>query len=245
MTNDRASHKHLLVIGGQRCGTTWLSEVLAKHPDVRFTSVTRPEPKFFLSNEDHDLYDSLFPRSGGPWFTDKSTSYLERADAARRAAHCVPDATVVAVLRDPVERAYSNWRFSVMNGLEDLSFEESLTDRAQRRPHSRLSTSPFESLSRGRYAEMLEPWGDYFPEGLVVLQYERMTGRDGGQYLSERFTAVGLAPAVGWPTSPPPMNAAPLTTPINDLVRNTLIDYYAGPNKALEPFGIDTALWSR
>lgn len=235
-------HRHLLVIGGQRCGTTWFQQVLASHPDVRLPRVVRPEPKFFLTDDDHDRYDALFDRVDGV-LVDKSTTYHERADAAANAHRCVPDATVVAVLRDPVERAYSNWRFSVANGLETLAFADSLTAQAQARTVEGLSTSPFASLHRGLFADLLAPWAAAFGERLVVVQYERMIGAGGAAYVRELLADSGLPTPAGWPELPPAVNAAPEGV-MDDDSRRLLAEYYAAPNRRTEALGIDLSLWS-
>lgn len=237
-------HRHVLVIGGQRCGTTWLASVLSTHPDIRSTTSTRPEPKFFLDQDDHARYDELFPASGGGWYLDKSTTYLERSTAAQRAHACVPDAVAIAVLRDPIERVHSNWRFSVAHGVESLSFEDSLTDEAQQREAPGLSTSPFASLRRSRYTELLEPWAAEFGTSLLVLQYERMLGPRGEEYLAERLSQVGMTIPVGWPVRSPKMNEAPAAEPPGTEVRARLREYYrADCERLADDFGIDLALW--
>lgn len=243
MTNR--SHRHIVLIGGQRCGTTWLGDLLLAQAGVRRTMVLRPEPKFFLTDDDHRRYDALFADTGGTWWLDKSTTYLERGDAAARAKSCVPDALVLAVLRDPVERAHSNWRFSVVNGIEDRTFDDSLTSSAQQRQLPTLSTSPFESLRRGRYAELLAPWVEAFGENVVVLQYERMVARAGTGYVADRLGAVGLD--VIDPGGTGPVNEAPLDDAMSERARAWLADYYRESNRALVGVApdIDLDLWEQ
>lgn len=240
-----AEHHHVLLIGGQRCGTTWLGNLLGAQPATRLTSVVRPEPKFFLDSDDHGRYDALFAEVGGPWWLDKSTTYLERADSAVRARSAVPGALVVVVLRDPVERAYSNWRFSTVNGIEELSFDDSLATDAQARQLHSLSTSPFESLRRGRYAELLRPWFAEFGTNIVVLQYERMTARGGAEYVATRLESMGLE--ITNLERRGPVNEAPVDVEMSRSARSWLVDYYRTPNAQLDTLvdGIDFDLWQR
>ena len=163
---------HLLVVGGQRCGSTYLSSLLDAHPEITMARPARPEPKFFCSPDARDLGLEEYRRR---WFGhrttervlgDKSTSYLEDPGAPRRAAAVLGEAQVVAVLRDPVERAVSNWRFSTDHGFEDRPLATALEDNlAGETPwdRSRSSVSPFAYLERGRYLEQLEPWFEAFP----------------------------------------------------------------------------------
>ena len=237
-------HGHILLIGGQRCGTTWLQNLLAGHRDIRLPLVARPEPKFFLDDVDHGRYDELFPQVGGSWLLDKSTTYLERGDAAGRAAQCVPDAWVVVILRDPVARAYSNWSFSTVNGLEDLPAESALTEEAEGRGWTGLSTSPYHYLRRSRYAALLEPWQQAFGDRVIVIQHERAIADSGPSYVEQRLAPIGLEPAVGWVTPPEPANVSAGLAPIDPALQTRLAACFRDDSSRLAPFGIDRTLWT-
>ena len=119
--------EHLLVIGGQRCGTTYLATLLDAHPDITMARPARPEPKVFLSD---DATDRGLEWYHGSYFAhattervlgEKSTSYLEDPQAPQRAARMLGTPHVVAVLRDPVERAYSAHSHELARGYETES----------------------------------------------------------------------------------------------------------------------------
>ena len=82
----------------------------------------------------------------------------------------------IVILRDPVERAMSNWRFSTENWLETLSADEALTERGEERPFpSHLSTSPYHYLKRSRYTSLLAPWLDARGrDGMSFVTYESL-----------------------------------------------------------------------
>jgi hypothetical protein len=171
--------EHFLVVGAQRCGTTYLHDLLDAHPDIAMACPARPEPKVFLTDEVVERGAEWYRWT---WFAhattetvlgEKSTSYLESAAAAVRARAVLGDARVVVQLRDPIERAISNWKFTRSNGLEDLSLPEAIErNLAGRRDWdpTRTSVSPYSYLERGRYAEQLIPWLETFP-GLVRVQF--------------------------------------------------------------------------
>ncbi len=148
----------------------------------------RPEPKFFMLDELYNqgigYYDSTYfaGKAGVRVRGEKSTSYLESETAARRISSAFPDAKIVVLVRDPIERAISNYRFSCDNGVETLSFERAIAEEAERIERfdrSRFSVSPFAYLSRGRYAEYLSMYERYFPrQQIVVMQMERLVGSD-------------------------------------------------------------------
>ena len=87
-----ATHRHLVVIGAQRCGTTYLHDLLAAHPQIAMARPTRPEPKVFLSDEVADrgrgwYVETYFGHATDePVLGEKSTSYLEYPEVADRVA---------------------------------------------------------------------------------------------------------------------------------------------------------------
>lgn len=112
----------LVVIGAQKAGTTTLHDVLAQHTQVVPPRVK--EVSFFNREESYargmDFYKSFFPRR--PLFSkvitfDASPMYLYNAHVAERIAKHLPHALCVAILRDPVERAYSAW--NMYHGFKD------------------------------------------------------------------------------------------------------------------------------
>jgi hypothetical protein len=170
--------RHLLVIGAQRSGTSFLRALLDAHPAITMARPSHPEPKVFcdaeLSAKGLGWYlDTFFAHAGEEQLLgDKSTSYLEDPEAPARASAMLGEAQVVVVLRDPVERAVSNWRFSTGNGLETRPVEEALTANLTEQAlwdRRRTSVSPFAYLERGRYIDYLAPWFATFPETVHVV----------------------------------------------------------------------------
>src|SRR5688500_9503223 len=170
------------IIGGApRSGTTWLREALRGHPRIRFAEPVQPEPKFFLVDE---IYQTGLPSYSSRWFRDippdlrageKSTNYLESAAAARRMAEDVPSLKLIFLLREPVDRAWSNYRWSRRNGLESESFERALELEEEREasvPAELRYSRPHAYFSRGLYARLLRPFLERFPkEQLLLLRY--------------------------------------------------------------------------
>ena len=132
--------RHFLVIGAQRCGTTWLVAQLDAQPSVAMARPVRPEPKVFLADlgpgQDLAWYEQTWfgHATDGQVLGEKSTSYLDRPDAIPRVRALLGDVPLVVQLRDPVDRAVSHWRFSTRSGLEQRPLAEVLeptsTDRS-------------------------------------------------------------------------------------------------------------------
>ncbi len=191
--------RHLLVIGGQRCGTTGLQVLLDAHPDITMARPARPEPKVFMSEDlaarGLDWYEQTYfaHATTETLLGEKSTSYLEDGASAARAASVLGSADIVVQLRDPVARAVSNWRFSSGHGLEDRPLEQALEENLQgpRAWDPEVSSvSPYAYLERGRYLSYLEPWFASFPDQVYVRFLEDLVTRESS--VTELYDALGV-----------------------------------------------------
>jgi hypothetical protein len=233
-------HDHFVIIGAQRCGTTYLTRLLDEHPDVEMAKPFRPEPKFFLTDDEyargHDHYDQRFfvderARVRG----EKTTSYIESELALQRIGALLPDAPVVAVVRDPVHRAVSNYRFSVENGVEHLPLDEALraaaTDDRDWDP-AEFSVSPFAYLERGRYADYLERVVHWVPrDRLCVLVFEELIA--GPDVLAALYERLGVDPAFRPEGLGEGVNAATGVEELDPETEAWLHGYFAEPNRRL------------
>lgn len=194
-----------LVIGGMRCGTTSLFTYLAEHPQVR--PPMGKELQYFTVFHDRGErwyrghFSDLPP---GEQTFEASPYYLFHPLAAGRVAALLPDARFIALLRDPVERAYSHYKHSVERGVEKLSFADAVEaepqrlspflagDLTSRESHAALRSYSY--LARGEYADQLERWFDHFDrDQLLVLKSESMYADPGATY-ARCLTFLGLPP---------------------------------------------------
>ncbi len=173
------------IIGGApRAGTTWLYEVLDRHPDIRLAKPIRPEPKFFLIEDEYAKGIEYYSRT---WFShvskdvltgEKTTNYLENPAVAERIFRHMPLCKLIFILREPIQRAFSNYLWSRMNGLESLSFEEAFAREAEREavyPDFLRYARPHSYFSRGRYAGLLTPFFSFFGDGnILCLKFDRI-----------------------------------------------------------------------
>jgi hypothetical protein len=142
---------------------------------------------------------------------------------------------VVVLLRDPVRRAVSHWRFSTANGFETRDLEDALLadlDHDQQWDPQRSSVSPFAYLRRGRYAEQLEAWTATFPSTTHVLLTEELLGDPA--VLPGLVADLGLDPGRTPVPDGEPVNAAPGDAPVLDEgVAAVLEGYYQESNARL------------
>jgi hypothetical protein len=172
----------LFIVGAQRSGTTYLYSMLDQHPQVLMAKPVRPEPKFFINDEEYakgkEYYESRYfsERSARHLYLgEKSTSYIESRRAAERISTYYPDASIMLMLRNPVTRAYSNYAFSVKHGVESLSFRESLDAEPGRIRQGEYTSSvnPYAYKQRGHYIDYIHEYERFFSrDQMIVLIYE-------------------------------------------------------------------------
>jgi Sulfotransferase domain len=157
-----------VIIGAQKGGTSFLYHLLTLHPLVE--PAARKELHFFDHPEHFDngaeWYRRCFPRlsskDGQRSITGEATPYyLFDPPVAKRMAEIVPQARLIALLRNPVDRAYSHYQMQVKRGTEPRTFEEAIEQE-----HSSY-------VSRGIYADQLLRWFEvYSKEQMLVLKSE-------------------------------------------------------------------------
>jgi hypothetical protein len=157
-----------VIIGAQKGGTSFLYHLLTRHPLVE--PAARKELHFFDNPElfDHgaEWYRRCFLRlsaeDGQRSITGEATPYyLFDPPVAKRMAEIVPKARLIALLRNPIDRAYSHYQMQVKRGTEPRTFEEAIE-----RQHSSY-------MSRGIYVDQLLRWFEFFSkEQMLILKSE-------------------------------------------------------------------------
>lgn len=169
---------NFLIIGAGRTGTSSLTMYLGQHPEIFLSPVK--EPRFFVfvgrdpASIDHpfpeDLitdrrrYEALFEgvtteRAIG----EASTEYLTRPGTWSRIRSWIPDVRIIVGLRNPVDRLFSYFLFSVREGLEpERDFARALELDRTRPPETKRA---YDRLSR--YAPFLRPYYDNFPQSNI------------------------------------------------------------------------------
>jgi hypothetical protein len=175
-----------VIIGAAKAGTTSLFGWLSEHPFVE--PACKKEVHYFDYNHfrGEDWYRTHFPlqadrerftaEHGRPFITgEASPSYLSHQWAPRRLAQLVPNAKLLVAMRNPVDRAYSQFQMSRREQEEPMeSFMEAIAAEEERLAPERarmLIDETYNSwpigcwsyLLRGRYAEQLEHWMGFFP----------------------------------------------------------------------------------
>jgi hypothetical protein len=246
-----------IIAGAPRSATSWLYQLADRHPEIHMAKPMRPEPKFFLVDELYERGPAYYSQT---WFADvparqlcgeKSTNYLESPVAATRIHANVPEVKLIFVLRDPIERAYSNFRWSRQNGMEhETNFAAALgleEGRERTLPHHLRFARPFAYFSRGLYADLLMSYFDLFPrQAILIIRHEDIeTTPTAVAARLHGFLGIALRPSDA--ADHPAVNA---TTdngadPLSQEVRDMLAVRYSEPNARLSRLlGPDFSLWN-
>ena len=164
-----------LGLGTQKGGTTTLQQLLKQHPAVHLAA--RKEVHYFSKHWEQPTswYASHFDAAQPQQICGEITPfYLFHPEAPQRIHQLLPEARLIVLLRDPVERALSQYFHSRRLGLEDLPLSEALAAESERLNRgTQLHLQEHSYVSRSRYPEQLDRYLNLFPEHqLLVLQSE-------------------------------------------------------------------------
>lgn len=167
-----------LVIGGQRCGSSWIHKCLDEHPQV------------FTANPKELHFFNRHFENGVPWYLNHfhpsldhlawgevTPDYIADNESPRRAAEVCPDAKLVLIMREPIERAYSIYRLKMGTSLNYPTFEEAISNHP-------------EILEHGLYFKHITNWYRYFsPDQFLFLTYNDLIHSD-QQTISKIFRHI-------------------------------------------------------
>lgn len=154
--------RHLLIVGAQKAGTTSLFDYLRLHPQIAVSA--EKEVNFFTFRYSQGLswYRDIFePDADARYLLDASPQYLHHDEAPQRIGRDIPDAVLVSVLRDPIDRAISNFRYNISRGLQDPA--ESFGDVV------RTERGEGIYLKKGQYARQLREFDKFLGAGRMRL----------------------------------------------------------------------------
>jgi len=201
-----------LIVGAQRAGTTSLYKYLASHPEVgrvRFGKGVH----YFDTNFDRPLswYKAHFPLDAarvpflrGPSLVGEGAPYyMFHPQCPQRIEATLPGAIIIAILRDPIERAHSQWVHETARGFETLPFGEAIEAEDQRlngadadlvEPGGRNFSHQHHSyVARGQYAGQIDRlWDTFGRDRVLVLPSSRLFATPGDVY-AETLSFLGLA----------------------------------------------------
>ena len=170
---------NFLYVGTSKAGSTWLFNALSVHPDVWLAS--NKGLYYFDAHFDRgpDWYRQQFDGADGLAVGEFSHSYLSSPEAPERIAAYSPAMRLLVSLREPVDRAFSDYLDLVKNN----GFTGSFTEAVEK--HPRL-------LDRGRYATHLSRYLEHFPASQIHVGLFDQLRTGPQQYADDVYDFLGL-----------------------------------------------------
>ena len=190
-----------IVAGAQKSGTTALNYYLKRHPQIALP--IKKEVHFFDKDElfaggnvsYEPLHEMFRPARTGSIAGENTPIYLYWRPALPRIRDYNAAMKFIVILRNPIERAFSQWNMQRSRGAEPLDFLEAV----EAETHRIAAAAPrqlrkFSYIDRGRYAEQLERAFRLFPrEHFLVLKYETFRSQQ-RETVEEVFRFLNLKP---------------------------------------------------
>jgi hypothetical protein len=204
-----------IVIGAMKCGSTSMYDYLKRHPSI--LPAYKKAAHYFDMNYSKglDWYRAHFPLSSKAAQKETQSSLLLTGEsspyyifhplAAERAKKLLPNAKLIALLRNPVSRAYSHYHHMVRTNRENLNFEDAIDAESVRLAgvEDKLKTDdrfPMQShrtysyLGRGMYADQLERWFMQYPREQFLIMRSEDFFKNPGEVCARAHCFLGLEP---------------------------------------------------
>ena len=252
LTNRLRLLPDFIIIGAQRAGTTSLYNYIIDHP--RVTPAFIKEVHFFDNNFNHgyNWYRAFFPTllykrykrliSHYQLTTGESSPYyICHPHAAKRIKALLPEIKLIAILRNPIDRAYSHYNYHVQLGIEPLSFEQAIAQEPTRltgeyehmladENYYSFNFQAFSYLTRGVYADQLQAWFNIYNSSQILILDCELLSQTPKKTMESVYSFLGL-PARDLKEYPKFHESS--YAPMNDSTRRQLIDFFTPHNHRL------------
>jgi len=202
-----ATLPNFFLAGAPKAGTTSLTRYLGQHPEI-FVSAIK-EPHFFASEiraarfaaaehrtaagiiSERGAYEALFRDAGSAKAVgDASVCYLWSATAAANIAATIPQARILLVLRDPADRAFSQYVQGVAKKYIHCDLRDHISASLKETDGLFRITYPF--LQLGEYASQIRRFQQHFPAAQIHIRLYEDFQRDPHVFLHEVFEFLGV-----------------------------------------------------
>lgn len=186
---------NFMIIGAAKSGTTSLAVYMGEHPDVGFSKPK--EPMFFywphLFSKGIDHYLKFFEGCEGKKAVgEASTAYIYGLETPARIKQTVPHVRLIALLRNPVDRAYSHYLQRYNLGKEKRSFEQAIEEEPLLIGKSFENRTFLSYLDRGMYSRQIKNFlGIFESDQLLLLLYDDLR-RNPDKLIKECFDFIGV-----------------------------------------------------
>lgn len=194
-----------VIAGTQKGGTSALDAYLREHPEICMANVKEchffDNERYFQEKDiDYSTYHSFFtPEPQHKLLGEATPIYMYWHDAPKRMWMYNPAMKIIVILRNPIERAYSNWNMELSRSNDTLSFWDAIRAEGERcREALPYQHRIYSYIDRGFYVEQLRRIWNCFPKNqtLVIRNEDLRNNTDKTLYEVFRFLDVGCLPKI-------------------------------------------------
>ena len=236
---------NFFIIGANKAGTTSVYHYCRQHPEI-FMSKNK-EPMFFLNSgpplikkEEAAVgkpylyftlqeYMDLFASTNKPMRGEASTAYMAKPDATLWIKKIIPTAKLIAILRNPIERAKSDYLYHHNGNIDKRTFEQAINDAfrqiTDKKPDNGNPLIGPRYLNLGLYGSQLSIVKKYFPDNqLFITDYEELN-KDSVGFMQKIYQFLGVSGFV--PPDTKRLNvSAQVTLDISGALENKMKQYF-------------------
>lgn len=174
----------ILGVGGQKCASSWLHAIAGSHPEIAISTPKEVDFFSYYFDRGYQWYDGHFPEGSEEKVQfESSPSYMIDPRSAERAAHYNQDLRILALLRDPVKRAFSNHTHEIIKGhIAACPFEDGMRNNPA-------------YLDQGMYAKHLAHWFSAFPKDQIKVMFAEDISADAAGCAADAFSFMGVEPS--------------------------------------------------
>ncbi len=183
---------NFIIIGAGKCGTTSLHDYLNQHPQIYIcpkketfffiNEVVRSKYKHWGAVTDIEDYRALFADAAEDSVIGEiSTNYYAHPESAQLIYNLIPEVKIIAILRDPAERAFSSYQMYVMAGLENQDF-------------ARIIDKDIKYVKRGFYYAQLRPFFNRFDRHQIKICLYDDLCKDPTLFIQDLFRYIEIDP---------------------------------------------------
>lgn len=211
ITSPLRRFPNFIIIGSAKSGTSSLYDYIVQHPEIdilpNYKRRLPKEKEIYFFDENFSLGKFWYKSNFSFTFLKKqmgeaNPNYLYHPSVPNRIQKTIPNCKFIVILRNPVDRAYSDYQMKVKNKLEKLTFEEAIRDEDKRikgeferiieKQEFSFNFTAYSYLNRGKYAEQLERWFKKFSRKQFHILSTDDLKKNSNHVLNEIFEFLGL-----------------------------------------------------
>jgi Sulfotransferase domain len=198
---ERKPTLDFIIIGSQKCGTTSLHKYLQPHPEIYML----PEKEVpYFTNADYCekgwewyLKEFFAERTEGTLCGKSTPQYMTRTETPRKIYEQIPNVKLIALLRNPIERAYSQYRMNLKMETENRDFLEIIKEKLQPEVLEREREAPQKTNARaylviGEYGRLLEEYYKVFPKEQLLVLFTEDLAANTKAVVKQVFSFLGV-----------------------------------------------------